>query len=182
MQELLFFIFCSAGLVYISRSSLLLMRGHGFYRFIAWEILLGLFMLNIHNWFKDPFSTCQIISWFLLLISIILVFEGIRLLLRYGSPDKRRMDAGLIGFEKTTLLITSGIYRYIRHPLYSSLFFLGWGIFFKNPSWLDGILAAIASSMLMLAALAEEYENNRYFGSDYRKYMQKTRMLIPFIL
>jgi protein-S-isoprenylcysteine O-methyltransferase Ste14 len=182
MQELLFFIFCSAGLVYISRSSLLLMRGHGFYRFFAWELLLGLFVLNIHNWFDDPFCTCQLISWVLLFISIILVFEGIRFLVKYGSPSKRRKDAGLIGFEKTTMLITSGIYRYIRHPLYSSLFFLAWGIFFKSPSWLDGILSAIASGFLMLTSVAEEYENNRYFGSAYREYMQKTRMLIPFLL
>jgi len=182
MQELLFFIFASVGLAYISRVSLSLLRGHGFYRFFAWEFLLALLVLNIRGWFEDPLSLCQIISWIFLLISIYLVFEGIRLLRNHGSPSKQHPDPSLIGFEKTTMLITSGVYRYIRHPLYTSLFFLGWGIFFKNPSWLEGIMAGIASIFLLLTVVAEEYENNRYFGTAYCEYIKKTRMLIPFIL
>jgi protein-S-isoprenylcysteine O-methyltransferase Ste14 len=47
--------------------------------------------------------------------------------------------------EKTTILVTTGAYRYIRHPLYSSLLFLAWGIFFKAPSWPGGLLALAAT-------------------------------------
>ena len=50
------------------------------------------------------------------------------------KQDTGRIDASLYAFEKTSKLVTVGLYRYICHPLYSSLFFLGWGVFFKSPS------------------------------------------------
>ena len=35
-----------------------------------------------------------------------------------------RENAALLELEKTSRLVTVGLYRYIRHPLYSSLLFL----------------------------------------------------------
>jgi hypothetical protein len=53
-----------------------------------------------------------------------------------GRPDASRHDgAPLLYFEKTTQLVTTGVFKYIRHPLYSSLLLLAWGVFFKHPSW-----------------------------------------------
>jgi protein-S-isoprenylcysteine O-methyltransferase Ste14 len=127
-------------LVYVSRASLAVPRSHGFYRFFAWEAILGLALLNINVWFRDPFSWHQLISWLLLMISALLVIVGVRLLKQMGEPDARRDDVPLVAFEKTTTLVTTGAYRYIRHPLYSSLLFLAWGVFFKAPSWLGGLL------------------------------------------
>jgi protein-S-isoprenylcysteine O-methyltransferase Ste14 len=58
---------------------------------------------------------------------------------------------------------------------------LGWGIFFKNPSWLGSILAIAASVFLVLTARFEEAENIRFFGGDYLAYMRRTRMFVPFV-
>ena len=93
----------------------------------------------------------------------------------------RRNDPSLVGIEKTTRLVTADIYRYIRHPFYSSLLFLAWGIFFKHFSWLGLALAAAATACLVLTAKREEQENIGFFGSPYRDYMQTTRMFIPFL-
>jgi protein-S-isoprenylcysteine O-methyltransferase Ste14 len=79
-------------------------------------------------------------------------------------------------------LVTEGVYRYIRHPLYSSLLFLGWGIFFKRPSCLVGLFALVASAFLVLTARVEEGENIRYFGEVYQEYMKHTKMFVPFVL
>jgi protein-S-isoprenylcysteine O-methyltransferase Ste14 len=87
----------------------------------------------------------------------------------------------LIGIEKTTRLVTSGPYRYIRHPFYSSLLFLAIGAFFKQPSWLGGILSVLALFMLIATAKIEERENIAYFGEEYRTYMKQTKMFVPFI-
>jgi protein-S-isoprenylcysteine O-methyltransferase Ste14 len=87
----------------------------------------------------------------------------------------------LDAFEKTTTLVTTGVYCYIRHPLYSSLLFLAWGIFFKTPSWLGGLLALTATLCLAATARVEEAENLRFFGDAYRKYMKQTKMFIPFL-
>ncbi|MGD8793684.1 MAG: isoprenylcysteine carboxylmethyltransferase family protein, partial [Anaerolineae bacterium] len=78
------FLLGTGGLIYVSRASLVVPRSHGFYRFFAWEAILGLALLNIDVWFLDPFSRHQLISWLLLMISAFLVIAGMRLLERMG--------------------------------------------------------------------------------------------------
>ncbi|MFC1484638.1 methyltransferase family protein [Candidatus Neomarinimicrobiota bacterium] len=179
--KVIIFAAATVGIIYLSRGSLLNPRSHGFYRFWAWEVLLMLLMLNVDDWFQDPFSVHQIISWCLLTVCIYPVVHGTILLRRVGKPDQERDDVPMVGIEKTTILVTEGIYRHIRHPLYSSLFLLGWGIFFKDPSWLGGGLAAAATVLLVVTAKIEEGENVRYFGPAYEEYMQRTKMFVPFL-
>ncbi|MDB4443780.1 isoprenylcysteine carboxylmethyltransferase family protein [bacterium] len=175
------FVVATAGIIYVSRASLRAPGSHGFYRFFAWESLLTLCLLNIRKWFAAPFSPHQIVSWLLLLISLFLVIQGMVLLRRKGKPDDKRNDVPMIGIEKTTVLVTEGVYRYIRHPLYSSLFFLGWGVFFKSPSGTGGTLALVTTIFLVLTARVEESENVRYFGKAYQAYMERTKMFVPFV-
>ena len=181
MLKLVIFAVASAGLAYISRASLRAPRSHGFYRFFAWECILALFLLNVEVWFRDPFSIPQIISWLLLFASIIPVVQGVQLLRAAGKPDDRREEAPLLAFEKTTALVTEGVYRYIRHPLYSSLLLLTWGIFFKDLSWAGLALAVVATFFLAMTARAEEGENIRFFGAVYQDYMRRSKMFIPFL-
>lgn len=176
------FLVATAGLAYVSRASLRNPRSHGFTRFLAWEVLLLLVLLNVHAWFRDPFSWHQIISWCLLLVSLFLVAHGVHLLRRIGKPDERRDGAELVAFERTTRLVTVGAYGYIRHPLYSSLLFLTWGVFFKAPSWAGALLSLAATLLLVVTARIEEGENARFFGADYEAYRKRTKMFIPFLL
>ena len=104
------------------------------------------------------------------------------LLKRRGKSDPRRDDTALLGFEKTTALVTVGVYRYIRHPLYSSLLALAWAVFFKAPSSLGGFLVLSATLCLLAAARAEEREDIRFFGQAYVEYMQQTKMFIPYLI
>lgn len=83
--------------------------------------------------------------------------------------------------EKTTTIATAGVYRYIRHPLYSSLLFLAWGVACKSPVWLNMLLALIATLFLLATARAEEAEDIRFFGPAYQEYMKRTGMFIPFL-
>ncbi|MEI7990721.1 MAG: methyltransferase [Chloroflexota bacterium] len=176
------FILVTIVIFYVSRKSLRSPNSHGFYRFFAWEAMLILTLLNIGYWFRDPFAIHQIISWLLLFISVFLALYGVYFLYTIGKPDKNRIvDTPMMGFEKTTTLVTVGAFRYIRHPLYSSLFILNWGIFFKYPSITGGCLALVASLFLVATAKADEGENIRFFGPAYQEYMKKSKMFIPFI-
>jgi protein-S-isoprenylcysteine O-methyltransferase Ste14 len=181
VAKLAFFLLGTACLAYLSRASLAAPRSHGFYRFFAWVAILGLALLNVDVWFRDPFSWHQLISWPLLVASAYLAIAGVRLLRQRGEPDARRDEVPLVAFERTTTLVTTGAYHYIRHPLYSSLLFLAWGIFFKDPSWAGGLLALAATLTLVATARVEEAENLRFFGEAYRDYMKRTRMFIPFL-
>src|SRR4030067_2232668 len=172
MLKLAAFAGLSAALVYISRASLRAPRSHGFYRFFAWEFIAALFLLNVDVWFRDPLSWHQLASWFFLTVSIVPFAFGVRSLTTQGKPVKHREHNGqLLAFEKTSTLVTTGIYHYIRHPLYSSLLFLTWGIFFKAPAWPGMLLALAATLFLFATAIADEAECIRFFGQAYQAYI-----------
>jgi protein-S-isoprenylcysteine O-methyltransferase Ste14 len=180
--KLFAFVVLSAGLLYISRASLRTPRSHGFYRFFAWEFIAALFLLNIDVWFRNPFSWHQLVSWFFLVVCIVPLVFGIRALVSRGKPGaQREAEPQLLAFEKTSSLVTTGIYHYIRHPLYSSLLFLTWGIFFKALSW-PGVLLALAATLFLIAtARADEAECIRFFGQTYQDYMKQTKRFVPFL-
>lgn len=170
-------------LIVVSWRSLRHPHSHGFYRFFAWETILALFLINVSAWFYEPFAWNQIIAWSLLFLCLIPLIFGVHALRTRGKPAKQREgDSNLLAFEKTTNLVTSGIYKFIRHPLYSSLFLLTWGIFFKSPSWLGIVLAFTATSFLIATAKADESECIQFFGIQYQEYMKKTKMFVPYIL
>jgi protein-S-isoprenylcysteine O-methyltransferase Ste14 len=65
--------------------------------------------------------------------------------------------------------------------MYSSLLFLGWGSFFKAPSWMGCALVLVATANLVITAKVEEGENLRKFGDAYTQYLNETKMLVPFV-
>lgn len=177
-------IFCIVTMffVFLSKNCLFAPRSHGFHRFFGFESVLVLFLLNAKVWFSNPFSVHQMISWLLLIISIVLVTYGVYMLREFGRPQKEREDKRLIGIEKTTFLVETGAYKYIRHPIYASGFYGSFGIFFKDPSWPGIALALAAATFFWLAAKVEEKECVRFFGPEYRSYMSRTKMFVPFLL
>jgi protein-S-isoprenylcysteine O-methyltransferase Ste14 len=85
-------------------------------------------------------------------------------------------------FENTTQLVTTGAYRWIRHPLYASLLALALCAYMKNPFGRWSILLALgAASLLWATAAAEEKENLQRFGVVYSRYMRSTKRFIPFV-
>jgi protein-S-isoprenylcysteine O-methyltransferase Ste14 len=168
-------------LIVISKKTIRSIHSHGLYRLVAWMGIWALFMLNWRSWFRNPFSINQLISWVFLVISITLIVMSLSTLKQSGKPDQTRSNDTLLGLEKTTQLVTSGIYRYIRHPMYSSLLFLGFGIFFKAPAFWGFIILLLVIISLALTAKAEEAEDIRYFGDAYKAYMDRTKKFIPYI-
>ena len=182
MWNWIVFSFVTLYLIYISRTSLRLPRSHGFHRFFAWEFMFALFLLNKKFWFQDPFAWHQLIAWTLLFASLIPLIFGVNALKSRGKPTaNRESDPSLLAFEKTTQLVTSGIYKYIRHPLYSSLLLLAWGIFFKNFSAAGIVLAIAATVFLIFTAKADETECIQFFGVEYQNYIKHTKRFIPFL-
>jgi protein-S-isoprenylcysteine O-methyltransferase Ste14 len=182
MLQLGLFVLGSAMLAWLSRAALRQPRSHGFYRFFAWEAILALLLLNLPFWFEDRFAPHQLISWALLFSSIGVLIAGVTLLRRLGKPDRSRADAELFAFEKTSTLVTVGIFRYIRHPLYTSLLLLTWGIFFKQIGPAGLLCALTATLFLWLTARCDEQECVAYFGEPYRQYMRRSKRFIPFVL
>ena len=181
MKSLLSFLILSIPVVCFSRKNILHPRKHGFYRFLGWEGMIWLLVSNYRYWFAQPFSTFQLISWALLLLSIYLVIAGAWTLFRKGKPSTERHDRHLFSFEKTTELVETGVFRYIRHPLYASLICLSWGILLKNINPLLLVITLFCTLMFYITSRYDEKECIAYFGDKYREYMSRTRMFIPFV-
>jgi protein-S-isoprenylcysteine O-methyltransferase Ste14 len=182
MVRLALFLAGSAAVVKLSWRSLRHLRSHGFCRFFAFELLWALILLNVPVWFRDPLSARQLVSYLLGAASILLAMEGFRLLRVVGKPSPTTVRGANLGFENTTTLVTVGVYRFIRHPLYASLLALVWCAYMKNPLPISRVVLALsATGFLIATSIAEETENLARFGAAYAAYMKRTRRFIPFL-
>ena len=182
MNRLILFGIISLPVIMISWRTLFNLKSHGFYRFFSWECIVWLLVSNYKFWFYNAFSLNQIISWTLLVISGYLVIAGAIRMKKIGKPGKNRESKSLYPFEMTTELIDQGIFKYIRHPLYSSLLFLTWGIYLKQPTYILIIVALFSSGFLYLTAIFDEKESIRTFGNAYREYMKQSKRFIPYVI
>ena len=182
MESLIIFVVLSVPVIIVSWRTLFNLKSHGFYRFFGWECIILLFAVNYKTWFANPLSLHQIFSWIFLCLSAYLVVAGAILLNRAGKSTNNRKDESLYQFEKTSELIETGIFKYIRHPLYSSLIFLTWGIFLKNPNYHLLFVSLISTAFLYLTARCDERECIEFFGNEYVEYMKRTKLFIPFLL
>jgi protein-S-isoprenylcysteine O-methyltransferase Ste14 len=177
------FVAATLALAWVSWRPLRDPRSHGFPRFFAWVAIAALVLVNFRGvgaWFADPLSPRQIASWVLLFGSLFFLVPAVKLLRSTGRSGR---DAEpLYPFERTSALVTTGVYRYVRHPMYASLLWLAWGVFFKRPTAPAAGLAAAATACLWLTARAEEREDLAFFGDAYREYMERTRRFVPWVL
>jgi protein-S-isoprenylcysteine O-methyltransferase Ste14 len=89
--------------------------------------------------------------------------------------------SGLVAIQPGHTLVTSGVYRVIRHPSYLGLLInsLGWSLAFRSGV---GVLLTVLLILPLLARISAE-ENLLYsqFGDDYNAYCSQTSRLIPGI-
>ncbi len=77
-------------------------------------------------------------------------------------------------------LITHGVYRWIRHPMYAAIFLfcIAQGLLLQN--WLAGWSALVTfAPMYFRRAPREETMMVDYFGEEYHEYMRRTGRLFP---
>ena len=85
--------------------------------------------------------------------------------------------------DQETGLVTTGPYRFVRHPIYLGLALLAMGQALAFGSWpalmivLSGIVPTFA-----WRARAEEELLGRTFGERYADYRRRTKMIVPCLL
>jgi protein-S-isoprenylcysteine O-methyltransferase Ste14 len=80
-------------------------------------------------------------------------------------------------------LVSSGIYRFIRHPMYSSFFLMAIAQLMLLPNWFAGATGLVGVAMLYgFRVRQEERMMMERFGAYYRDYMARTARLIPWLV
>jgi protein-S-isoprenylcysteine O-methyltransferase Ste14 len=89
--------------------------------------------------------------------------------------------SGLVAIQPGHTLVTTGIYRVIRHPSYLGLLLtaLGWALAFRSVAGL--LLWALLFPPLLARIRSEERLLDSHFGEEYRAYTRRTRRLVPGI-
>ena len=79
-------------------------------------------------------------------------------------------------------LVTEGIYRYLRHPVYSGILLsvVGLSVSFANFASLIAIVVPITAAFLHRIKIEERVLLDN-FGAEYQVYSASTKRLIPFV-
>jgi len=79
-------------------------------------------------------------------------------------------------------LVTDGIFQYLRHPHYTSLIIIGFGLAFFFYSLSALLIAFIAIPIMIISIFDEEKLLLKQYGKEYEEYMKKVRWrMIPGI-
>ena len=127
-------------------------------------VFLQFFIISLHFFRWEFISQKKIIqvssfSYFvgflIIIIAFIILFIAIKDLGRNLSPFPRPID--------NSNLVTTGIYRFMRHPMYYSLIFISFGVFITKLSIYYLFLSiSLALIIKLKIALEEQYLNNKF--------------------
>lgn len=98
---------------------------------------------------------------------------------------RSHVDLGLnwsptLELRESHQLVTRGIYRTIRHPMYTSLLLYGVGQALVVPNWFAGPFYLVALAVLVGFRLGDEERMMRdAFPDEYPTYMKSTKRLVP---
>ena len=144
----------------------------------VYEIILVLlqFFIIILHFFQWEFipqkqiiqvsSFSYLLGFLIIIIACIILLVAINDLGRNLSPFPRP--------KNNSNLVTKGIYRYMRHPMYYSLVFISFGVFITK---LSIYFLFLSTSLVLLIkfkiALEEKYLNDKY--KNYLLYKNKVK-------
>jgi len=78
-------------------------------------------------------------------------------------------------------VVSSGIYRFIRHPQYTGLILIAFGMLLGWATLSTLIIFPFIVYMYLRLAKKEEIDMINEFGEEYRSYIMRTKRFIPFI-
>ncbi len=87
--------------------------------------------------------------------------------------------SGYVTYKKNHELVTSGPYKYIRHPIYSGVLLMLVGTWLFLPTLWTCALLALYISIFLWRTKKEEAIMIKLFGKKYRDYMKHTKAIIP---
>jgi protein-S-isoprenylcysteine O-methyltransferase Ste14 len=125
--------------------------------------------LPVYEWLPNPWNyTGAGLVWFLALV-----------LTGAAARELASHKTSLYPNGESTALVTSGLYRYTRNPMYT-----GMALLVLGASALLGSVTALLGAVLFCVAIQhlfifpEEQRMIGWFGDDYRAYCQRVRRWI----
>jgi protein-S-isoprenylcysteine O-methyltransferase Ste14 len=122
---------------------------------------------------SQPITLVQIIGIILTGIGLIIAIVARKTLADNWSSD--------VELKENHKLITEGIYKYVRNPIYTGIDIMGLGTIIVDQSIMVTVFYIGIALFLIYKMNKEEALLLKHFSKEYFAYMKKTKALIPFI-
>ena len=143
--------------------------------YVVTIILMTIISITLSATGTIPVITFANFQWIFILIGILCFIIGITLWLKAVIID--RLDAHIIKNE----LVTTGVYAYVRNPVYSAFMFVCTGVLLIYGNLVLLVLPIIYwGFMTVLMKLTEEKWLEDLYGKEYVQYRQRVNRCIPW--
>ena len=133
------------------------------------------------TWMINPqwmaWSSVPIPLWLRWFGFVLIGFGSFLLVWTFQNLGKNLTDTVVTRIEHT--LVTTGPYRYVRHPFYlaGAVGVVGWSLVTAN--WFLFLAPCVPIGFLVARTRIEEEKLVERFGDEYREYMAKTGRFLP---
>ncbi len=143
--------------------------------YVVTIILMTIISITLSATGIIPVITFANFQWIFILIGILCFIIGITLWLKAVIID--RLDTHIIKNE----LVTTGVYAYVRNPVYSAFMFVCTGVLLIYGNLVLLVLPIIYwGFMTVLMKLTEEKWLENLYGKEYVQYRQHVNRCIPW--
>ena len=143
--------------------------------YVVTIILMTIISITLSATGIIPVITFANFQWIFILIGILCFIIGITLWLKAVIID--RLDAHIIKNE----LVTTGVYAYVRNPVYSAFMFVCTGVLLIYGNLVLLVLPIIYwGFMTVLMKSTEEKWLENLYGKEYVQYRQRVNRCIPW--
>jgi len=147
--------------------ALLTLAWIGFIAPLIW-VFSSVFSFAEYSLFPWPFG-----------VGVLCMVAGLWLLHR-SHADLGKYWSVTLELRENHRLVTQGIYRHVRHPMYAAFFLYSIGQALVVPNWVVGPSYFVTFGILFaLRIRAEERMMLEAFGDEYAAYMARTGLLVP---
>lgn len=136
----------------------------------VWLLLCVLAMFALDRWLPlvQVYPTLSWASWLLTAPGLILILISAKLF--------KRADTGVMPFSKSTTLLTGGVYRFSRNPIYLGMALILAGIAIKLGSLSAWLPVAFFVFIIQRQFICnEEIFLTAIYGDEYRRFCEKVR-------
>ena len=141
------------------------MKG-GFLYYVASVLLVSAYLLL---WFIDNpagIKELRYAGWIIFAVGLVLIFLPMFVFRSKGKVNKGK------DWTKTTVLVDTGIYSVVRHPLYLGWLLMYVAIIFWSQHWLTIIVGVLGMTCVYLISRQEDQRLVEKFDDDYKRYMR----------
>lgn len=151
--------------------------------------LFGLVSVFLHHggtWWQWPtyivmtqnFRTTFFLLGFSLMVAGLFTVSWARAVLDgYWGPDIYKYNR-----VEDNILICSGIYRHIRHPVYFGQILMTFGTWFLSNSLIFAIFPFFITIINIFRLIKEEHDLQERFSDEFQKYKKRTYIMIPWLV